>query len=208
MALIHQTADIRPTKLELLEEWVPRQPWGRSAGGGPLERVGAYRFDDPAGEVGIETLLVRRGEGPVLQVPLTYRGAPLVGADDALVGTMEHSVLGPRWIYDGCGDPVYVTAVLTAILTGGHQADEVLETDTGLVPRETTTLVSGSGGPRTAVPAIGSLSAASDAHVSVIDAGPTTVVVRRVLDGEAADGAATLRGRWPGQDTDVVLVTA
>jgi len=34
-------------------------------------------------------------------VPLTYRGAPLDGAEDALVGTTEHGVLGRRWVYDG-----------------------------------------------------------------------------------------------------------
>ncbi len=61
--------------------------------------------------MGVETLLVRVGEGPVLQVPLTYRGAPLPGGESALVGTMEHSVLGPRWVYDGTGDPVYVATL-------------------------------------------------------------------------------------------------
>jgi hypothetical protein len=54
--------------------------------------VSAYRFDDPAGEVGIETLLVRRGAGPVLQVPLTYRGAPLAGAEDARGGRRRSSL--------------------------------------------------------------------------------------------------------------------
>jgi len=50
MALIHR-ATIRPTKAELLDDWVPMQPWGTRE----LELVGAYRFDDPDGEVGIET---------------------------------------------------------------------------------------------------------------------------------------------------------
>jgi predicted trehalose synthase len=69
--------------------------------------------------VGIETLLVvdESGDSPVLyQVPLTYRGAPLEGGHDALVGTMQHSVLGPRWVYDGPRDPVYATQLLELAL--------------------------------------------------------------------------------------------
>jgi hypothetical protein len=112
MALLHQ-AELVPSKLEALAAWAPSQPW---FDGDPerLERVAAFRLDDPAGEVGVEVLLLRAGDGPVLQVPLTYRGSPLEGGDEWLVGTMQHSVLGERWVYDGCGDPVYVaTAVAT-----------------------------------------------------------------------------------------------
>lgn len=31
-------------------------------------------------------------------VPMAYRGAPLPGAEHALVGTSRHGVLGKRWI--------------------------------------------------------------------------------------------------------------
>src|SRR3954451_22866156 len=112
MALIHR-ATIRPTKAELLADWVPTQPWGERE----FELVGAYRFDDPDGEVGIETHVLASPDGDLLQVPLTYRGAPLAGAERFLVCTMEHSVLGPRWIYDAVGDPVYA-AVLASVLRG------------------------------------------------------------------------------------------
>ncbi|MGH1563163.1 CG0192-related protein [Mumia sp. DW29H23] len=208
MAHIHR-AEIRPTKLELLDAWVPAQPWAIGVAG-PLSRLGAYRFDDPDGEVGIETLLVASGEGPVLQVPLTYRGAPLEGAEPSLVGTMEHSVLGSRWVYDGCGDPVYVQAVLAAMLTGGQQADEMVETDDGLVRREPTTFVTGSGSAGASVPQVLTPVPRSDATQTVVDAGRVTIVVRRVLAGttEAEPATYALRGRWPGQDDDVVLVTA
>ena len=96
MAILHR-ATLVPSKLELLEEWLPRQPWFTGSAAG-LERVAGYRFDDPAGEVGIETLLVRAPGGPLVQVPLTYRAAPLPDGARWLVGTLEHSVLGTRWV--------------------------------------------------------------------------------------------------------------
>ena len=112
-------ATIVPTKMELLQAWVPDQPWLGGADASTLTRVGSYRFDDPDGEVGIETHLVRTGDGQVLQVPLTYHGAPCHTAKDALITTMTHTTLGDRWIYDACHDPVYVRALVTAIMTGG-----------------------------------------------------------------------------------------
>ena len=65
MAILHQ-AELRPSKLELLANWLPTQDWsgvGQLAVS-DLHRVASYRFDDPAGEVGIETMIVRAGEGP------------------------------------------------------------------------------------------------------------------------------------------------
>ncbi|HST64162.1 MAG TPA: hypothetical protein VLM05_03145, partial [Mycobacteriales bacterium] len=112
MALLHN-AQVTPTKLDALTAWVPGRIWAAGLDASALSSAGAYRFDDPDGEVGIETLLVRTADGVLLQVPLTYRGAPLDGAEDALVCTMDHSVLGPRWIYDGCADPVGVRALAT-----------------------------------------------------------------------------------------------
>lgn len=143
MALIHQ-ATIRPTKLELLDAWAPTQPWFVGKAGAGLTLVASYRFDDPDGEVGIETLLVRAG-GPVLQVPLTYRGAPLEGADASLITTMDHSVLGRRWVYDAEGDPVYRAVLAETVLTGGREADQYVQADGAPVLRESTATVVGSG---------------------------------------------------------------
>src|SRR5262245_6582171 len=126
MGLVHYTATLSPTKQELVEGWLPSRSWGR---GGTLEKVAEYRFDDPEGEVGVETILWRTGDGTVLQVPFTYRAAPLEGADEHLVGTSDHSVLGKRWVYDGCADPVWAATLTTAILTGGTQAQMVIEKD-------------------------------------------------------------------------------
>jgi hypothetical protein len=55
---------------------VPHQPWLAGADASTLTRLGSYRSDDPDGEVGIETHLLGPADGRVLQVPLTYRGAP------------------------------------------------------------------------------------------------------------------------------------
>ncbi len=128
MAILHR-AEITPTKLELIAGWLPGQPWYAGPGHPELESVGAYRFDDPLGEVGIETLLVRAPGGPILQVPLTYRGEQLPGAEESLIGTMEHSVLGRRWVYDACGDPVYTRALAAVVSGDAVQAEEFFEVD-------------------------------------------------------------------------------
>ncbi|MER6714808.1 MULTISPECIES: 1,4-alpha-glucan branching protein [unclassified Streptomyces] len=126
MAVIHRTT-LKPTKLELLTSWLPSRPWYRGGPAGPtLAKAGGFRLDDPRGEVGIEFMVVTDTSGPhptAYLLPLTYRGAPLDGAEHALVGTMEHGVLGRRWAYDGCHDPVLV-AQLAALIEGRAQAQD------------------------------------------------------------------------------------
>lgn len=132
MAVIHHTT-LKPTKLELLKSWLPTRPWYEGGPGEPeLTKAGGFRLDDPEGEVGIEFMVVTDAAetGPAAYlVPLTYRGAPLDGAEHALVGTMEHGVLGQRWVYDGCHDPVLV-AQLLALIEGRAQAQAQSLTDT------------------------------------------------------------------------------
>jgi hypothetical protein len=126
MAVIHNTS-LAPTKLELLTSWLPSRPWYRGGTAEPeLTKAGGFRLDDPQGEVGIEFMVVTDASGPhpaTYLVPLTYRGAPLDGAEHALVGTMEHGVLGRRWAYDGCHDPVLL-AQLAALIEGRVQAQK------------------------------------------------------------------------------------
>jgi hypothetical protein len=118
MAIIHDTT-MSPGKLDLLRAWLPAQPWYRSGGHGPeLAKAGGFRLDDPAGEVGIEFMVVIDGSGnraTAYQVPLTYRAGPLAAAESGLIGTAEHGVLGRRWIYDGTCDPVLVTQLVALI---------------------------------------------------------------------------------------------
>ena len=209
MALLHK-ATITPTKLDALAAWLPGRPWLDGADVSTLTQVGAYRFDDPAGAVGIETLVIRAADRRLLQVPLSYRAAPLAGAEDALVTTMDHSVLGPRWAYDGCVDPVAMRALAAAILTGGHEADLDIDTGAGLERREPTIRVVGSGTPPAAVPEVTKVVAADGPDGTVVPLGAIVLTVRRWLDGPepATTGALTLHGTWAGTDRPVLLATA
>ncbi|HEX8867317.1 MAG TPA: hypothetical protein VF821_16785 [Lentzea sp.] len=114
MGKIHAGATLTPHFREFLPAWVAGQPWYE--GRGALRPAGFLRFEDPAGEVGVETHLLRDDEA-VWQVPLTYRSAPLAGAE--LVTQAQHSVLGTRWIYDAVTDPVWIAAILNLVATGG-----------------------------------------------------------------------------------------
>ncbi|MFJ8593303.1 1,4-alpha-glucan branching protein [Streptomyces sp. NPDC093598] len=131
MAVIHNTT-LTPTKLELLTSWLPSRPWYRGGAAEPEPaKAGGFRLDDPRGEVGIEFIVVTDTCGPqptTYLVPLTYRGAPLEGAEHALVGTMEHGVLGRRWAYDGCHDAVLVDQ-LVALIQGRVQAQDQNHSD-------------------------------------------------------------------------------
>jgi hypothetical protein len=114
MGIFHR-AVIVPTKEEVLAQWLPTQAWGAPAE--QMQVIGSYRLDDPNGRVGMEVFLVTAGDA-VLQVPLTYRDEPLDGAEAALLVEMEHSVLGTRWVYDGLADPLFLTVLAAAAMTG------------------------------------------------------------------------------------------
>ncbi|KUL38849.1 1,4-alpha-glucan branching protein [Streptomyces sp. NRRL F-4489] len=132
MAVIHETT-LTPTKLELLADWLPGQPWYTGTQASPrLDKAGGFRIDDPEGEVGIEFMVAtdRSGAAEVAYlVPLSYRGAPLDGAEQGLIGTTEHGVLGRRWVYDGAHDPVLVGQLL-ALLQGRAEAQAQNASDT------------------------------------------------------------------------------
>ncbi|MET8911615.1 hypothetical protein [Micromonospora sp. NPDC004551] len=205
MALLHR-ADVRPSKLDLIAAWLPGRPWFAGTPGAEVTRVAAYRFDDPAGEVGIETILVRAGDGPVLQVPLTYRAGPLAGAERWLVGNTEHSVLGRRWVYDACGDPVYAPALAAAVLADAGQAEEYFEVDGRREVRAPSMTLAGT---RTAnPPALGTVDEVVDGEPTLIRAGGVELaLVRRPVPAEAP-APARLTGAWAGQADPVLLAYA
>jgi hypothetical protein len=207
VAILHK-AVLRPTKLELLAAWLPSQPWYPVDDARDVGPVSAFRFDDPAGEVGIETLIVRAGDGPLIQVPLTYRAAPLRGGERWLIGTSDHSVLGKRWVYDACGDPVYAAALATAILAGRTQAEQFYEVDGRLEPKHGSAQVIGSGSPGTEVASIDVAVPIADGSTTVIKAAGLELKVFRVLDDSVdTAGSHTLTGTWDDGDTRLTFAS-
>ncbi|WNE96409.1 1,4-alpha-glucan branching protein [Streptomyces luomodiensis] len=205
MSIIHKTT-LTPTKLELLATWLPAQPWYAATQRAPeLSKAGGFRLDDPKGEVGIEFMVVRddSGDRPAwYHVPMTYRAAPLDGADPALIGTAEHGVLGRRWVYDGPHDPVFVAQVL-ALLQGRAepQAQSVSHTPDPSVTAE----VAGAGFdvPAGAAEASAVANGPDGTRLTVGDGGPA-LQVARVLRPESGAGTTGARGHvsagWPLPD--------
>jgi hypothetical protein len=173
MARVHPDATLVPHFRDFLPAWLAKQPWYREGGPAPISAVGFLRLEDPAGEVGIETHLVRGGEH-IYQIPMTYRGAPLESAAGSLITTAEHSVLGPRWIYDATADPVWISEIVRLVRTGSS-ADPSAKRGAGAATAT---------GHRTAVPW------PSD--------GAPAVEVRRVLDLDWPVDESTLVGTLEG----------
>jgi hypothetical protein len=174
-------ATLTPGFRQFVPGWVARQPWYAGDGMPWLRPAGFFRFEDPDGEVGIETHVLTDGNA-VYQIPMTYRGAPLPGAEAALISVSEHSVLGTRWIYDAAADPVWRAALLRLIRDGGCCGPSMSKGAIG------------------AVTARGQLLAAAG-----FDDGPAVIDLRRVLTGHdpddlarsiGADAAGVVYGTW------------
>jgi len=201
MAIFHR-ATIRPTKEELISAWAPFQPWGPNQGE-PIDWIGSYRFDDPDGRVGMETFLFVVG-GNLFQVPLTYRDAPLDGADAALITEMTHSVLGDRWVYDGLRDPLFVVMLAAVTMTGQGEALGMAVYDGRWYIAPTSVRIHGGGWTQDRVPVDGFVLASDDAAGSVLRSDRFELsVFRRPRPGPV--GAMQLTATWPGQDEPVVL---
>ncbi|GAA4893576.1 hypothetical protein GCM10025789_08440 [Tessaracoccus lubricantis] len=118
-AEVHVGAELRPSKIELLQGWLPRQHWffGDAQ---KLERAANFRLVDPDGEVGLDAMVISDGTHAYF-VPVTWRAQPLEGAE--LIGTLEHSVLGTRYCYDAATDPVFMAELERVIREADCQAD-------------------------------------------------------------------------------------
>jgi hypothetical protein len=193
MALIYTQASVTPSKQELLNRWLPARSW---FSGSSAEKVAAYRFDDPAGEVGIEGIVLRTDDGTLVHQVVTYRGEALADAEPWLIGTTDHSVLGRRWVYDVAGDPVGLTALYAAIVTGGRQADLVADGASEASPPSMTVL--GSGTPGAHVGEFAAVTSVEEGPVTVVHGGSQEVLLVRVVGGSLPDGVSTLTGEWPG----------
>jgi hypothetical protein len=201
MALFHR-ATITPTKAELIERWAPTQAWGQPDPA-PFEVVGAFRFDDPEGRVGMETHLVTSG-GTLLQVPLTYRDEPLDGAEAGLIGQMQHSALGTRWVYDGLRDPRFVVMLAAVAMTGQGEALGMVEHEGRWLIAPSNVRIQGGGWTLERVPVDGFDLERDDATASVLrnDRFELTVSRRPVAGPRPAIGLTAI---WEGQDAPVVL---
>lgn len=122
-AEVYDDARIDPGKehfhrLFLDRESIPTR--GRS-----LAPLAAWRMVDPEGEVGMEMTIVElttssgAEQNVFVQIPLTYRSASLGEEyEHALLGTMHHSYLGERWVYDARYDPVFQRELVRTIEDG------------------------------------------------------------------------------------------
>lgn len=200
MALVHR-ATLAPSKQELVESWLPGQTW--ASGRTIVKKLGEYRFDDPAGEVGVETILWGTDDDSVVQTPLTYRARPLPGTEAHLIGTSQHSVLGERYVYDGCGDPVWACALASAIATGGTQAQMYFEVDGERVDVPPRVRVRGSGGLDEVTGIRSTLSVTDQGLTTVVRCEGVEIVLARQV-GALATEEHTLTGLL-GQGGTTVL---
>jgi hypothetical protein len=156
----------------------------------------------------MECFLFGSASGRTLFVPVTYRDAPLPDAEASLLGTMEHSVLGTRYVYDACADPVFVTAVLDSIRSGGRQADvQLARADGTVVPREPSATARGEGDSTVpehdpAQPA----SVADGSDRTTIRTGDLELTVMRRL-GDAPAGPALVGSFEGGADLRLAVVS-
>jgi hypothetical protein len=126
-------------------------------------------------------------------------------------------VLGRRWVYDACGDPVYAAALATAILTGAGQAEEFVDVDGQLVRRQPAMAVTGSGADGAEVPTVKAVRRVVDEDPTLIVTDSVELAVVRVVDGtgavdgDAVDGGGsppagpTLTGTWQGRSAPALL---
>ncbi len=208
MAIVYRTT-VQPPKLDLLTSWIGGQRWYTGTGRTPdLTQVGFYRFDDPAGEVGFEVILVTDSSGdgdPVLyQVPVTWRSEPAAEFADALIGTVEHGTLGTRYAYDGCHDPICATELLRCIVTGTHE--EPLEIHDGASVRTERSAVhaQGSGARDMAMPRV------LRSRVLTGEQSNTSIILE-VQDDDGTRKSFILklfRVLHDGENPDIVLQTA
>jgi hypothetical protein len=197
-------ATLTPTKAEAIAGWAPTQPWG-PAPSDAIDVIGSFRFDDPDGRVGMETHLVTAGDG-LLQVPLTYRDAPLDGAEEHLVGEMDHSELGTRWVYDGLGDPLFVTLLAAVSLTGQGEAIGMVELKGRTYVAPSNVRIRGGGWVPKVAPVDGFTELSADEYKAVLanDRFELTVFRRPSVGPAPAIG---LTATWDGHDP-VVLTEA
>lgn len=88
---------------------------------GSVSLKGSYRLVDTVdGEVGIEVLVATDLDGRLIQIPFSYRSEEI--NPEHTLSTVDHGVLGQRWVTNALGDPVAVREIIRTILTGDDGA--------------------------------------------------------------------------------------
>lgn len=105
-----EDATLNPTKQEVASRWL-----------GSFSHLGSYRLVDVDGEVGIESLLGFDSDERLIQLPVTYRSAQL--DEEETLATMDHSVLGTRYVTNALADPVAVREYIRIILDAADGAN-------------------------------------------------------------------------------------
>lgn len=201
MARFHR-ADLTPSKADLIAGWAPTQAWGPPAET-PIEVVGAFRFDDPDGRVGIETHLVD-ADGTLHQVPLTYRDEPLAGADESFVGQIEHSALGTRWVYDGVADATYLMMLAAVAMTGQGEAVGMVLADDRWIVAPSNVRIEGGGWGTERVPVDGFRPHTDDGSSTVLRNDRFELSFHR-HPPDALRPPMGLTARWDGRPDGVLL---
>lgn len=115
-------------------------------------------------------------------------------------------MLGQRWVYDACGDPVYVAVLSDVLFRGAGQAEEFFEVDSQLQRHESTmTIASSGGGPDAPACGVGPLRRVVEDDPTLIVTDDAELALLRCLDGRTAPAGVTLTCTWSGQPTPVPL---
>ncbi len=99
-----------PSKEDIARAWA-----------GSVNLKGSYRLVDTVdGEVGIEVLIATDLDGRMIQIPFSYRSEEI--NPEQTLSSVDHGVLGKRWVTNALGDPVAVREIIRTILTGDDGA--------------------------------------------------------------------------------------
>src|SRR5699024_12483939 len=132
---------------------------------------------------------LRRGS-PLPGRRCSSRGEPLAGGEPHVVGTVEHSVRGPRGVYVGTEDEGAVACFRPALAGEQEQAELQIWNEDRLVETKQQQVV------------ISRHTDADDARSGADQNTETKTVIPRVL-GEEINGKAQLLARW-GEEQAVV----
>lgn len=144
--------------------------------------------------------------GALYNVPLTYRAAPSPELAGSLIGVMDHSVLGPRYVYDGLGDDRFITVLAGVAACGYGQALGFAEHEGRWFAVPDKMLVRGAASIPGRVAVDGFVIESSDADQVVLTNDRLQMTVFRRLETRPAP-LVGLTATWPGQPDPVALVS-